>query len=380
MRAILSKKYGEATNGEKEFIDRWIQDRKEALDLVIAGTHKPYYWAKYETVDETNHHLIGILVPDLLHFRQLTYCLRWRAWLQAEQARCHDAFSDMKCVYRLGQHLRGEKTLVEQLVGIAIETLAVETLHSILTEHQIDPRTLAKLQEDFGQLIADENFTPCLIFDKLGMYDGIQTCFTEDLLGGGHLCLEGLHARLNQFILEGRNWTVPLHILFTHPNKRQTRQMADRYYEFWERISTKTPAQLHAEAIDVKKQAAEIINGNLLLEILAPDLGRVSQQAYANKTNVEATLTIIATLRYKQDTGVYPESLQELIAAGYLRELPLDPYSDKPLAYRKTRDNFTLYSVGLNFTDDGGQVHRDDRGRFRQWADEGDAVFWPVRK
>jgi len=53
---------------------------------------------------------------------------------------------------------------------------------------------------------------------------------------------------------------------------------------------------------------------------------------------------------------------------------------DRPLVYKKTDDGFALYCVSRNFKDDGGQVFRDGEGIVRQWADEGDEVFWPVAK
>ncbi len=61
-----------------------------------------------------------------------------------------------------------------------------------------------------------------------------------------------------------------------------------------------------------------------------------------------------------------------------MKAIPIDPFSDKPLVYKRTEDGFTLYSVSENLTDDGGKVFIDDEGRVRMWADEGDAVFWPV--
>ena len=73
-------------------------------------------------------------------------------------------------------------------------------------------------------------------------------------------------------------------------------------------------------------------------------------------------------------------SLDELVVEKYLKELPIDPFSDKALVYRKTDGNFILYGVGSNFKDDGGQVIRDGKGKARQYADEGDWVFWPVVK
>jgi len=109
-----------------------------------------------------------------------------------------------------------------------------------------------------------------------------------------------------------------------------------------------------------------------------PALGRVSQIAYRRKVGVEAFIATVAILRYKQDNGNYPENLSELLEAGLLKELPMDPFSNKPVVYRKMDDDFTLYSVGLNFEDDGGTIARRDDGRIYIWSDEDDAVFWPV--
>jgi hypothetical protein len=49
-----------------------------------------------------------------------------------------------------------------------------------------------------------------------------------------------------------------------------------------------------------------------------------------------------------------PASLDELISAGYIQFVPMDPYSNGPLVYKPAGDNFKLYSVGYDFSDDGG--------------------------
>lgn len=331
--------------------------------------------------------MMGILIPHLAEFRRLAYSLRSRAYLHAEGGRYEDAFDDVKVCYRLGQHLKGDKTLIEQLVGIAIEALAVQTLRGILSEHQMDSATLTKLQEDFEQMIADEDFTMSFKFEKLTKYDEIQRCFTADRLGGGHISLEGLRRYqmlagegISDFAVLERFLMAPLHILFTHPNKQESREMADRYNTYWEKIAHKTPARIRAESIDINKEAMEIIKGNILLEMLAPAYSRVIEISYRLPADVGSTLTIIALLRYRQTKGYYPESLSELVTAGYLKELPMDPFSDRPVVYKKTDDDFILYSVGPNFIDDGGELGRDKKGKVKLWADEGDAVFWPMQR
>jgi competence protein ComGC len=117
-----------------------------------------------------------------------------------------------------------------------------------------------------------------------------------------------------------------------------------------------------------------------LLEYTIPAAERTSEISYQGKALHEAIITISAIQRWKLDKGEYPATLDELIKAGYLIELPIDPYSDKSLIYKKTADNFVLYSIGRNFKDDGGKVFIEDEN-IHEWGtsnDEGDAVFWPV--
>jgi hypothetical protein len=110
-----------------------------------------------------------------------------------------------------------------------------------------------------------------------------------------------------------------------------------------------------------------------------PGLRRVSEEAHRNRAEVEGLMTVISILRYNKETKRYPEKLSELVEAGLLRKLPMDPHSDNPLVYRTMNDGFTLYSVGADFEDDGGAIGKDEEGHMKKWAEDGDAVFWPVQ-
>jgi hypothetical protein len=85
----------------------------------------------------------------------------------------------------------------------------------------------------------------------------------------------------------------------------------------------------------------------------------------------EATVAILALFAYKAKEGRFPESLQQLVDKELILSVPMDPYSDAPLVYKAAGNRFTLYSVGEDFTDNGG--------RPCEWDDkDGDHVFWPV--
>ena len=171
----------------------------------------------------------------------------------------------------------------------------------------------------------------------------------------------------------------------TSANRREMSRELDKFYSTFGEWKTKTPWQLHEENVDFEMGLG---NWSTLkqarywpVSVLMPALGRINEIAYRNKMQVEVLITTLAIIRFKQITGDYPESLDGLVVAGYLKHLPMDPWSDKPLIYKKMDGDFTLYSVSHNFKDDGGQVYRDEEGRPRLWNDEsGDAVFWPVPK
>jgi hypothetical protein len=385
---LLGKKYKEVTGEQKQLIKAWLQSSSEALELVIAGTQKPYYWHKYEPQDEGG--MLSVRMPDFGGYRKLAHSLRWRAWLNAEGSRHDDAFSDMIACYRLGHHFRGDKILIEQLVGIALQALSVRTIRDIVSEHRIESTLLSKLQEELQRTVAHQDFSISLKAEKLFMYDEIQRCFTEDRLGNGHLYLPRIRQligepavnseRLGWFNAFCEGLLVSGRYLFTHPNRQQTFESVNEFYDLIEGLTIKTAAQMHTESDDIDDKLDKLFNDNIFVDTLAPAVRKVLEIGNRLPADVRGTITLIALLRYKQDTGAYPQNLQELISAGYLDTLPMNPWSDRPLVYRSSEDDFILYSVGWNFIDDGGQVYRDDKGRPKLWADEGDAVFWPVAK
>ena len=390
---FMGKKYNELTVGQRRIAERWLQEHNDALELIIEGSQRPYYWRTYKSRDENPTEMMGVLMPNLSDFHRLAFALRLRAWIRAEQGRFKDAFDDAKSCYRFGQHLKGVKILIEQVVGIGIEALSVRAIRDIVGGYEIDSTVLADLQDSFEQIIAGEDFAVSLEAEKLFVYDEIQRCFTEDRFGGGHLYLSRIR-RISSLtgdyqndvmdvetIFSPQQWPRAVKVLFAHPDKEKTRETADCLYDFWTKYYLKTPCQIKAEGIDAEKEALKIVEGNVFLQILAPiDLVRVNQIARRNKTDVHATVAVLAILRYSKDKGSYPEDLEQLISAGYLKQLPIDHFVDKPLSYKKTEDNFILYSVGPNGTDEGGEYSRDSKGRIKNWRPNGDTVFWPMPK
>jgi len=82
------------------------------------------------------------------------------------------------------------------------------------------------------------------------------------------------------------------------------------------------------------------------------------ESAFLKGAMVEAMLTAartgLACRLFKSRTGRYPEGLSELVP-DILSGVPIDPFTGKPLVYRRDGEGFIVYSLGANQKDDGGR-------------------------
>jgi hypothetical protein len=385
--AFWKKPYADMNETEKETISEIVQRYSASLQLIEQGIQKPYCWPEYTTKPDSDGSMMAVLLPNLTGFRSLARILCFRAQIQAAGGQYNEAFNSLITCYRFGRLIKqGKKTLVEQLVGIAVEATAIGNMRQIMQHYEIEAPLLAQFQQEFEKAGADEDFKTNMLIEKFYMYDEIQRCFTDGL-GGGHLYIKQLMSLFDsepvglplvELLFSGEGWRI----LFAHPNKAQTKEQADALYDFIEETSKMTPAQLHKQrekGLDLNEQVKSMISGNIFLNNLMPAFGAVHKIDYRIKTDIQSVPVITAALRYKADTGQYPQDLTQFKQAGYITEIPIDPFSDKPLVYKKTDEGFILYSVGLDFKDDGGVLGTNSEGQKTIWADEGDAVFWPVQ-
>jgi len=70
---------------------------------------------------------------------------------------------------------------------------------------------------------------------------------------------------------------------------------------------------------------------------------------------VRSTLVAVASERHRLRHGDWPATLEALVPT-FLPQLPSDPFDGRPLRYKRLPDGIVIYSVGVDATDDGGQV------------------------
>jgi hypothetical protein len=367
-------------DAEMQQLTQWLSENGEALDLLIQGTKKPYYWSVYTLAEadlnKGTKNFIPVLIDTILmenlaEYRTLARALNWRSRYKAYQGNIESALDDSVSLVRFGRHQQGRGLLIEQLVGIAVEGLAHGSISEIIGKADVPADTLKDIHEKLQVEFADPQNVINLDGEKAFLYDYIQRTFTDDGTGGGRMLVRGAPLAVGDW--KSGLWRF---VTFSYPDRREVTAKVDRYYQLAEQVFDETPWQVRHE--DESQKYMEITDDSFLLTITAPAYGRVVQIEWRMKTSRLGLLTVLALARFEKDKGRYPDNLATLVELGYLKDIPNDPYSDGPLVYKKTDGSFILYSFGENLSDDGGRVARRDDGGIKQWASEGDWVFWPV--
>jgi hypothetical protein len=382
---------GKISDVELEYIGPWVRQNEAAWRQFVTGSAKSYcYRPLVENPNDQDKPLWSILAPPLNTFRDLARLGIWHSRVERAGGKLQQSIDDCLAIARSAVHWQGKGSIIEQLVGMGIGNLGHREIITILTEENLSAPQLQKLQEQLSQIYPKNYPLLSIEGERLAFMDVVQRSFTDGGPGGGHL----IPGSWDQYIDTNhtdsdeseKRLLMPLYtaLSMAHARRDATIEKANQIYDLQSKLARMTPYKRHISDL---KSTEEIIQESgfnyrfFLLGISMPASERTSEIAYRGKMIHDSTLTITAIKRWQLQNNQYPAELDELVKAGLLKELPNDPYSDKPLVYKKTDDDFILYSIGPNFKDDGGEVAMW-HGSPRKWGTdkEGDIVLWPIAK
>ncbi len=386
-REPASRSFDNLTEQDKQEISKWVELNEAAWQEFVAGSSKSYCYRRYEYgAGDEDRWLLNIVLPRLNTLRYLARLGLWRSLIAMQSGRPNQDLQNCLMLARTAAHWHGKGAIVEQLTGLSLSTLAHEEMLRIAETQSLSANNLKQLQQKILQMYPQGYQLMNIKGERLMFLDTVQQVFTGAGQGGGHLVPDRLIDFLDTtdaLTLDSEDksylllWTAASMV---HARRDETVAKGNQLYDQQSRIAKMSPYKRHLNNIG---SAEDILlslprHRYFLLRHLMPALDRASAYAHQCKTLHQATVTVLALKRWRLEKGEYPLNLDDLLDAGFLKQLPMDPYSDKPLVYRRTGDGFVLYSVGGNFEDDGGKPGRNDRGQVRDWIDNGDTVFWPL--
>jgi len=330
--------------------------------------------------------------PPMAKLRRLVQLGLWTSRLAMEQEHVDNALDTCLTLLLIGAHWQKNALLIDQLMAHAMSQAICREIVRIAETTHLSGSQLSDLQTRLLQAYRDGY--PHMSFDgeRLIVLDLIQYCFTRGGPGGGHVVTMDYFADLHKTIgFPNTDVSAPSGMMASsvnaaltmmHASRDRTIVKLDQVNNRLRGIAGLSPYEQRSGGFrdwGDRVGAIEMRRYGLVYHLL-PAQRRASEVSFRARAEYEALVAIVAIKKYRVEKADYPREFEALIREGYLTELPMDPYSDAPLVYRPTGDDFILYSLGLNFTDDGGQPGRDEEGRPKLWGVDGDAVFWPVNR
>ncbi len=276
--------------------------------------------------------------------------------------------------WKIGQHYSNRKTLWLQ-PEIRTKSQVLKTASLILDYFAMDANTLRLWQDKWQKQVDADKFVPDFQTNKLFYYDEIQRTFNYHPKGRGKLSLRRAIAYSNPCC--DLSFSKMLHSILTCPDSNEVCRIVSSVCDYYQNIVDKTPYEIRLSEAEFENNLEKIKNKQPIFNSFIPLLRPFFYHGL--KAQSDALVTVIAVKRYKADHNTYPDNLEVLLKDKYLEKLPKDPFSDGLLVYRLLNDEFELYSVGVDFIDDGG---KGVWGHDLMFAvnDKGDEVFWPPLK
>jgi hypothetical protein len=366
-------------------IAAWLKVNEKPLAVAIEASKRPQYYNPVVSrpSERGPGALICALMPSLQKCREVARLLTCRAMLRVGEGKFDDAWQDLLACHRLARLVGRGASLIDSLVAIALDAIACNADLAYLEHARLTPRQIRDRMKDLRGLpaippVADrldlaERFT---YLDSVQVVRGRGIGMMEGLAGG-----KAEKATKEELKGLGRIDWAPA---FRDGNRSYDRLVAalrlkDRAAR--KKAIDKCEAEVKAlreEARDpqnllvlmmaknppekMEKDVAHAIGkaiGSVLITLLLPAAGKV-QDAHDRAEQIQHNVQVAFALgAYRHDQGRYPANLDEL-APRYLKTVPGDIFSGKPLIYRPSEKGYLFYSVGVNGKDEGGRWYDDD--------------------
>ncbi len=349
---------------------QWILENEKPLNLIVVASRRPKFYSPSPSfLDNKQDLFVSMLLPGVGRIREAARCLSIRAMWHVGEGRPMDAWTDVLAMYRISRLLTQGRTLVEQLVAIALDGMAntaaqrilesneltVDEIKQIRTElSEIPPLAGAARALDQGErLLALDAFVRiggggrADLMEELGLQQGAMT--------GG--VLDVVSVDWNLVLREANGWYDRITAAAKMKDRAERNRAIMTINSDIHRLHANSrTASSMATAVVSRQQRSQLVSA-MMLGLFLPAVSAAIDWEDEQNVVMELTRLCAALAQFRAEHGAYPKELAELVP-GVLQELPNDPYSGKPFVYSRDGEGFLLYSVGANSVDEGGSSER----------------------
>jgi hypothetical protein len=154
-------------------MQEWLEANTPALDFIVEASKKPVFVTPF-VMPKDAVCTYDILLPDVQGIRSFVRGLEARARIRVSEGDIDGAIEDILACSRLGRHTRRYACcLVQQLVGIACEGIALSSAYNGNLMSQATAEQLKRLMEGLNDLPQRGTWEDCMEMERLSTLDAL---------------------------------------------------------------------------------------------------------------------------------------------------------------------------------------------------------------
>ena len=334
------------TPEQAAYADKVLSELGQALQTMREAVTRPHVNFDWDYSWDT-------CVPELEDMRSVARLASLSAALSVHNGDFSRALDEVKLLLRLARFPDGDHLLLLHLVRMSFAMLGETACERTVRTGEVPTGQLEDLDALLREARAGLDPPRAMACERAWLI----ACWKEIKAGRWELLDQPRASRLKAFLLQ------PL------LSSRMTTAVG--FANEAVRISTEPLWQAIPELESLERRIEHERDGREwegTLQFLGPQPVELlaayahGAQAYARCDALLDSLRIaIALRRYKADRGQPAQALTELVPA-YLPELPPDPFTGRDFLTKRADGMLTVYSVGENLKDDGGNLEEDKWG------------------
>ena len=317
---------------------------------------------------------VDMLLPEIQFFRNAARILSVSARHQVSLGAIPAALRDVISIMNISRHASSEPILISGLVGLAIDSIAIDTLIDVLPFIDADNLALLKRDEIHNFLSTPPSLAKNIYGEEaFGLY-------VFSIFGTGGFD----QWQLASFIMDDLdvpdsivqqdtffNPALAAYRIFLFPQDLTAYQQTMHTYQ---RVAESSDSYA-AKQTTLKRIEDDFSSGRpkgFVTALLTPAIGKAIENVEEARMRHTTALVAIAATEFRITHDSLPEKAASLVP-DFLPFLPKDAFlKDSRLRYSNKDDGVAIYSVGPNGKDDGGpgpdmdkdQPKNDDVGIF----------------
>ena len=267
-------------------------------------------------------------------------------------------------------------TLIQWLVGLAVDSLASSGCRKILTSGQLSVEQANAFLADLRDMPPLGDLAATLEYERFMWLDCVMMVYRTGTFGSfsnddegpprrRHLHLDWDHL-LRTFNEYGDRMIQATVVPGYAEHQRLVRDFTDAFDAYTSSRKglrgSVGPLALRALLNPLAGRAFRTTRTkyltHMMVSLLMPNFNSCRALYEIRATMLELNQIAAAAVLHRSEHGEYPTELEDLTPT-FLPSIPVDRFADGPLKYERTDDGFRLYSVGKNMIDDNG-VSDDD--------------------